>query len=525
MVCDKKCGRRWFGYVKGKADFCRGHKRDDMVLVYCLCTTEGCMTRASFGAGKKKTHCGAHATVDMRRVNSLPSCAEPTCKKAPTHSVPGQAASHCKDHATQGMTKRYTSRDCQADGCEKEASFGSPGEGGKFCASHKTTGMVPTKGLRCEVCETRASFGRAGQRASRCKDHKLDGMVNVNYATCTAAGCSRGRSHGLEGGEPTFCSIHAGAGMLNLREKLCSAEGCSVAPVFGYPGEERTRCKKHKVEGMVNVKKKTCASDGCSLAANFAFPGRVGTWCATHKTEGMKNVTSKKCDHEGCAHQAAYGLPGTTPTRCGMHMQSGFVNMCLNPCASCGLKYQMPKNSLCPYCEPESKLRSETREAVVAEFVDGTFPNAPYRRNQRLPGRFCVDDHHRPDFLFDMGTHLVVLEVDQNQHKSYAEECELVRMHAIVETSGMPVRFIRYNPDGFKMEGRQMEVAREERHVVLERELKRAFEDTDESNRMSVKNLFYDTRDGNAYVQDVSEEVGTTIDNMITCGVITLARA
>lgn len=518
MVCDKRCGRRWYGYVKGKADFCRGHKRDDMVWVHGLCQEEGCMTRASFGAGKKKTHCGAHASDDMRRVDQTRSCPAPGCKKAPTHSLPGEAASHCKDHAAPGMSKRYTSRDCQADGCEKEATFGAPGEAGKFCAAHKTSGMVPTKGLRCGVCEKRASFGNTGQRASRCKEHKLDGMVNVNYATCMVDGCSRGKSHGVEGGEPTVCSIHASEGMLNLREKLCAAQGCSVEPVFGYPEGERTMCAKHKAEGMINVKKNTCTANGCTLASSFAFPGSTGKWCLEHSAEGMENVSRKKCDHPGCQHQATYGPPGLASSRCGRHMLEGFVNQNLHDCTSCGLPYKIPKDSLCGYCDPHGRMRMATREAVVEEYLQKTFPDIPFRHNQRVPGRFCKDEIQRPDFLFDMGTHLVDLEVDENQHKRHPEECELARMYRIVAASGLPVRFLRFNPDPFRVRGQLKTIDQEERFTILTTEIRKALEQPPPGRMIDVRHIFYDAPDERKedyFVQDTSEEISSTIDNLV----------
>ena len=57
---------------------------------------------------------------------------------------------------------------------------------------------------------------------------------------------------------------------------------------------------------------------------------------------------------------------------------------------------------------------------------------------------------YRPDFVFDAGTHFVVLEVDENQHMSYACECEQQRMVNISQAIGMPTAFVRYNPDVYK---------------------------------------------------------------------------
>jgi len=58
----------------------------------------------------------------------------------------------------------------------------------------------------------------------------------------------------------------------------------------------------------------------------------------------------------------------------------------------------------------------------------------------------------RPDFVFNSihNTHKIVLEVDEFQHSSYAEECECIRMFNIGQTIGEPTIFIRYNPDKYK---------------------------------------------------------------------------
>jgi len=48
------------------------------------------------------------------------------------------------------------------------------------------------------------------------------------------------------------------------------------------------------------------------------------------------------------------------------------------------------------------------------------------------------------------GDHFVYLEVDEHQHQSYACECEQIRMINLAEVRGIPVTFIRYNPDMYQ---------------------------------------------------------------------------
>ena len=58
---------------------------------------------------------------------------------------------------------------------------------------------------------------------------------------------------------------------------------------------------------------------------------------------------------------------------------------------------------------------------------------------------------YRPDFLIDCDTHVVIIEVDENQHKSYGECDEKIRMINIFQgLGGIKTFFIRFNPDSFR---------------------------------------------------------------------------
>lgn len=66
----------------------------------------------------------------------------------------------------------------------------------------------------------------------------------------------------------------------------------------------------------------------------------------------------------------------------------------------------------------------------------------------------------RPDFLFDcFGFHIIV-EVDEDGHRSYIPECEIARMNNISMDLPYPSKFIRYNPDNNKY-------GKEHKHKVL----------------------------------------------------------
>lgn len=56
----------------------------------------------------------------------------------------------------------------------------------------------------------------------------------------------------------------------------------------------------------------------------------------------------------------------------------------------------------------------------------------------------------RPDWFFDMGTHSIILECDENQHRSNTQLCEEKREMEIFQDLGnRPIIFIRFNPDKY----------------------------------------------------------------------------
>lgn len=91
----------------------------------------------------------------------------------------------------------------------------------------------------------------------------------------------------------------------------------------------------------------------------------------------------------------------------------------------------------------------------------------------------------RPDFVFHCGTHVVIVEVDEHQHKSYSNcgstreeknRGENRRMFEIFQSfqslhtdSVIPVLFIRYNPDAYTIQGRKGKTSDKQRRETLVR--------------------------------------------------------
>ena len=56
----------------------------------------------------------------------------------------------------------------------------------------------------------------------------------------------------------------------------------------------------------------------------------------------------------------------------------------------------------------------------------------------------------RPDVFIECGTHSVIVECDEKQHRSYLQTCENRRtMELFTDLGNRPVVMIRFNPDSY----------------------------------------------------------------------------
>ena len=86
----------------------------------------------------------------------------------------------------------------------------------------------------------------------------------------------------------------------------------------------------------------------------------------------------------------------------------------------------------------------KTKEYAVLEFIRNNFSEYNWINNRVVDGG-C--SKKRPDILLDLLTHIIIIEIDENQHKTY-DNCELGRMTLLSEDLGFrPIIFIRFNPD------------------------------------------------------------------------------
>ena len=319
-----------------------------------------------------------------------------------------------------------------------------------------------------EGCKSRPHFNNEGEKTGLyCFAHKLEGMTDVGHKKCIHEGCSTRPNFNNEG-EKTglYCSAHKLEGMINVIDKNCIHEGCSTTPVFNNEGEKTgLYCCAHKLEGMINVIDKKCIHEGCSTRPNFNNEGeKIGLYCLAHKLEGMINVMNKNCIHEGCSTKPLFNNEGEKiALYCRAHKFEGMIDVCHVLCKSISGCYTRAIKKYDNHCLPcyiqlfpgKPVCRNyKTKEFAVVEFVKTEFPDYPW-----IADRMIYDgcSKKRPDLVLDLGSQVIMIEVDENQHKTYDCSCENKRLMELSQDVGhRPIVFIRFNPDAYFERGHKI---------------------------------------------------------------------
>jgi len=289
---------------------------------------------------------------------------------------------------------------------------------------------------------------------------------------------------------PRFCFIHKELTMINIINKTCEETGCNTIPNYNIPGRKNGRfCSKHKKPNMVDVKHKTCKESGCNTYVYYGFLGKVPTHCASHREKGMITSPTRLC--KSCKQLGTHESNGTR--FCEDHAPADAENLGVNPCTSCGLE-DILTNGKCTTCDPTiQKIRQHAKENRIKDVLEAN--GIKFIHDKILEGTSC--GRERPDFHNQFGSHFVYIEVDEHQHQSYTCECEQTRMINLVEVRGIPVRFIRYNPDYYEPIKGQRIIKQEQREKKLIEYVYYAIKHTPQEDNVfaNVLYLFYDEYD------------------------------
>ena len=133
----------------------------------------------------------------------------------------------------------------------------------------------------------------------------------------------------------------------------------------------------------------------------------------------------------------------------------------------------------CIVCDGSALCKFEWCETTANKKYEGyclfcyvnLFPDKPITRNYKTKEKDVVDrilkifpdftwildkkiqdgcSRRRPDLLLDLGSHIIIVEIDENAHTDYDCSCENKRLMEIShDLNFRPIVFIRFNPDDY----------------------------------------------------------------------------
>lgn len=234
---------------------------------------------------------------------------------------------------------------------------------------------------------------------------------------------------------------------------------------------------------MVNIAKKIikCQEKSCKNTPIYGL--HRATHCAEHKKKNHKHIDNEKlCSINDCTNN--YIIIYEHNKLCYEHIPSDVQNTIQRFCKYCDIRDD--SEYVCDKCE---KNRHK-KEAQVVQYL---------RKN--IDTEFTIDSNYhvsecsnrRPDVHFQLATHDIIVEVDENQHKSYEEICECARLNEIVNSiGGKSVIFIRYNPDAILHKNKKITINTQERLDKLVEIIKNELSENYENFFVKLIQLYYD---------------------------------
>ena len=170
----------------------------------------------------------------------------------------------------------------------------------------------------------------------------------------------------------------------------------------------------------------------------------------------MVDIINNRCEYEGCELSPIYNYKGELKRRfCSSHHLPNMINIskkyCITPLCETAV---LPKyEGYCLRCfvhthsDKPNARNYKTKEKTVVDEVLKSFPDFTWTADKKVQDG-C--SRRRPDLFLDMGSHVIIVEIDENQHTQYDCSCENKRLMEISQDLGhRPVIFIRFNPDNY----------------------------------------------------------------------------
>lgn len=148
----------------------------------------------------------------------------------------------------------------------------------------------------------------------------------------------------------------------------------------------------------------------------------------------------------------------------------------------------------------KNQLRLKKKEEAVAKVLKAA--HIDFKREHHID-MSCVSNEEnkfvRIDFLIIKKGIIIILEVDEEQHRQYLVNCDSLRPFKIAETlaldgNTLPIGIIKFNPDSFRVDGKISNISKKDRYAKLVDTISK----WNQNRPLAVHYMYYDSdADGN----------------------------
>ena len=290
-----------------------------------------------------------------------------------------------------------------------------------------------------------------GRQKSTCKEC---GGISVcehgrQKSTCKECGgisvCEHGR-------QKSTCKECGGISVCEHGRQKSTCKECKGSSICEH-GRQKSTCKECKGSSICEHgrQKSTCKECG---GISVCEHGRQKAQCKECKgasicEHGRQKSTCKECKGTSiCIH----GRQKSTCKEC------GGSSLCRSSwCLTTGNRkydgYCVPCFVNDPNNADNPKMRNhKTKEKDVCDFILQNYPTFNWVADRKVQDG-C--SRRRPDLLLELGSHIIIVEIDENKHSGYDCSCENKRLMEISQDlQHRPIIFIRFNPDSYTLNGK-----------------------------------------------------------------------
>jgi hypothetical protein len=384
-------------------------------------------------------------------------CIDFECNKYATYNYENNKKRfYCCNHKLENMI--IISKKCIT--CKiKQPNFNYENEKqALYCNECKLENMINIKDKKCIKCNIKIPvFNYENEKqALYCGDCKDDKMIDIKNKKCIKCNIKQPFFNYENEKNALYCSDCKDNNMIDIKSKKCIK--CNIKiPVFNYENEKKaTHCGDCKEENMIDIKHKKCIE--CNIKRpHFNYENKKNAiYCGGCKGDNMIDIKNKKCIECNIKRPTFNYENEKKATHCGDCKEENMINIKDKKCIKCNLTLANKKykghclRCFIRYFPNEPIVRNyKIKEKHMTDYIKEEFKGLDLKFDKTL---LCGCSKRRPDIFIDLFNYTIVIECDENQHKSKQYEEEEREWDIYDDLAKRPIIFIRFNPDGYKDE-------------------------------------------------------------------------